>query len=318
MKAAPLPLRIASRGSPLALAQARLVQQALAKAHGWKAEDIDRLAPIHTVKTTGDRIQDRPLAQAGGKGLFVKEIEDALLQDEADIAVHSLKDMPAEQPAGLVLASVLPREIPYDALISKNNFDFKSLKKGANLGTSSVRRTAQVLRARPDLSISLLRGNVETRLKKLESGEADAILLACAGLARLGLSAKVSMVMDGEEFLPALCQGIVGIETREDDTRARDLLSAIDHNETHIAAQCERAFLASLDGSCRTPIAGLARVKDTTLSFTGEVLSLDGRQSWAASCTIALGKNPRQDAYKAGGRAGQDVRASAGESLPRF
>jgi len=318
MKAASPILRIASRGSPLALAQARLVQRMLATVHGWKPGDIDTLAPILTVKTSGDRIQDRPLAEAGGKGLFVKEIEDALLQDEADIAVHSLKDMPAHQPAGLTLAAVLPREIPHDALISRDHVAFTDLKKGAVLGTSSVRRTAQVLRARPDLSIVMLRGNVETRLKKLESGEADAILLARAGLARLGLTDVITEVLDREDFLPALCQGAIGLEIRQDDEKARGLCGAIDDAPSQIAAQCERGFLAALDGSCRTPIAGWAQVQGTKLSFTGEVLSLDGRNSWASSCGAVLSASPRDDAYRVGERAAADIRDRAGDSLPRF
>src|SRR5688500_10527761 len=181
-------LRIASRGSPLALAQAQLARAAIAKRQNWPKAEWEALAPILTFRTTGDRIQDRPLAEAGGKGLFVKEIEDALLQGEADLAVHSMKDMPAQQPRGLALVAVLPREDPSDVLIARNGGGFADLALGARLGTASVRRAAQALRLRPDLEIVMLRGNVETRLTKLARGDADATLLARAGLERLGLA----------------------------------------------------------------------------------------------------------------------------------
>jgi hydroxymethylbilane synthase len=207
-------VRLATRGSPLALAQTTLVRQALAEAHGWDPDELDEICPIRIFRTTGDRIQDRPLVEAGGKGLFVKEIEDALLEGDADIAVHSMKDMPAEQPAGLVIAAVLPREEPYDIFFARDGAPFDKLPENARLGTSSVRRQAQALRLRPDLKIVPLRGNVETRLLKLGRGEADAIMLARAGLIRLNLSLPDSEILAGEEWLPALCQGIVGIETR--------------------------------------------------------------------------------------------------------
>ena len=208
-------IRIASRGSPLALTQSRLVRSALAKAHGWPAAHIEELCPILAIRTTGDKIQDRPLADAGGKGLFVKEIEEALLAGEADIAVHSMKDMPAIQPPGLVIAAVLEREDPHDVFLGSDKQTFSRLKPNARLGTSSVRRQAQALRARPDLEIVALRGNVETRLAKLARGEADGIMLARAGLTRLGIKPDGAEVL--ADWLPALCQGAIGIEIRTND-----------------------------------------------------------------------------------------------------
>src|SRR5262249_20187597 len=276
-------LRIASRGSPLALTQSRLVRSALAAAHGWVETELDSLCPIIAMRTSGDRIVDRPLIEAGGKGLFVKEIEDALLQDEADIAVHSTKDMPAVQPAGLLIAAVLEREDPHDVFIASDGAPFARLKRNAKLGTSSVRRQAQALRLRPDLEIVLLRGNVETRLAKVRRGEADATLLARAGLQRLGIAVEEGELLD---WLPALCQGAIAIEIRADDCRVADLVKPIDHPASHLAIACERGFLAGLDGSCRTPIAGLAGLKNGALRFDGEVLTPDGRQSWTASRNI--------------------------------
>src|SRR5215467_2114086 len=208
-------LRLATRGSPLALAQAHLVRGALANAHDWEPDELEALCPIITVRTSGDRIQDRPLVEAGGKGLFVKEIEETLIAGGADIAVHSMKDMPAAQPHGLVIAAVLAREEPHDVFVAKNGNPFDSLEPGARLGTSSVRRVAQALRLRPDLKVVSLRGNVETRLLKLSRDEADAIVLARAGIARLRLSLPDSEVLD---WLPALCQGAIGIELRANDS----------------------------------------------------------------------------------------------------
>ena len=226
------PLRLATRGSPLAVAQAHLVRNSLAEAHGWDPEELDQICPIQIFKTSGDRIQDRPLIEAGGKGLFVKEIEDALLQEEADIAVHSMKDMPAAQPRRLTVTAVLPREEPYDIFLARDGAPFDKLPENARLGTSSVRRQAQALRLRPDLKIVSLRGNVETRLLKLARGEADAIMLAQAGVKRLNLSLPDAEVLSGDHWLPALCQGIIGIEAREDDAEVREILAAIDDPQT--------------------------------------------------------------------------------------
>jgi hydroxymethylbilane synthase len=311
-------LRLATRGSPLALAQARLVRAALANAHDWHPDEIEELCPILIVRTSGDKIQDRPLVEAGGKGLFVKEIEEALLKGDADIAVHSMKDMPAAEPKGLTIAAVLPREDPYDVFVAKNGTAFEDLKRGARLGTSSVRRAAQALRLRPDLKIVSLRGNVETRLLKLSRDEADAIILARAGISRLNLSLPDSEVLD---WLPALCQGAVGVEIRSKDARVRTLLEPIDDPKTHLAIAFERGFLAALDGSCRTPIAGLASLRPGNLHFTGEVLTLDGKESWSVARELALSGNPADDrkaAFAAGEDAAREIRKRAGAKLPRF
>jgi hydroxymethylbilane synthase len=310
-------LRIASRGSPLALAQSRLVRTALAAAHGW-ASDLDAVCPIIAMKTAGDRIQDRPLVEAGGKGLFVKEIEDALLVNAADIAVHSMKDMPAVQPEGLIIAAVLTREDPRDIFISKTGAPFAALRQDATLGTSSVRRQAQALRMRPDLKIVSLRGNVETRIAKLARDEADAIILAKAGVSRLKIALPMSEILD--DFLPALCQGAIGVEVRLGDTRTLEMVRPIDHAATHLAVACERGFLAALDGSCRTPIAGLAKVERGRLAFTGEVLTLDGGNFWRASRAMAVadGEQARQTACALGREAANEVRLHAGDKLPRF
>jgi hydroxymethylbilane synthase len=300
-------LRLGTRGSPLALAQASLVANALS-AQGTLCE-------IVTLKTSGDRIQDKPLADIGGKGLFVKELEEALLTDRIDFAVHSMKDVPADLPPGLALTAFLPREDPRDAFVARSVATLGDLPKGARLGTSSVRREAQVRRARPDLEIVLLRGNVDTRLARLDRGEMDGVLLAVAGLKRLGLAARATQILDGEDWLPALAQGAIGIEIRETDTNARELLNFLNHKPTEIALDCERAFQSALGGSCRSPIAGLARIEQGTLSFHGEVLSPDGRDQIRVSRKIALGHNPREEATHAGREAGESIRSRAARWL---
>jgi hydroxymethylbilane synthase len=244
-------LRIGTRGSPLALAQAHMTRAALAAAQGVAEDAIE----IVTIRTSGDRIQDRPLAEAGGKGLFTKEIEEALLAGIVDLAVHSAKDMPTVLPGGLMLAACLPREDVRDAFISRGAPSLRELPQAAVVGTASLRRQAMVKRLRPDVSVVPLRGNVETRIRKLEAGEVDATLLALAGLKRLGLADKATALLDVQEFLPAVGQGAITIEARSDDARIRELLARIDHADTSTALACERAFLAVLDGSCRTPIA---------------------------------------------------------------
>ncbi len=309
-------LRIASRGSPLALAQSRLVRSALAAAHGWDG-DLEQICPIIAMKTAGDRIQDRPLVEAGGKGLFVKEIEESLLANSADIAVHSMKDMPAFQPDGLIIAAVLPREDPRDIFIAKDGAPFSALAKDARLGTSSVRRQAQALRTRPDLKIVSLRGNVETRLAKLARGEADAIMLARAGVSRLNIALPTSQILD--DFLPALCQGAIGVEIRSGDTQTETLVTPIDDPASHLAIACERGFLGALDGSCRTPIAGLARIMGDRLAFSGEVLTVDGCQFWKASRDmLARQQQARQTAFAMGRETANEIRERAGPQLPRF
>src|SRR6478736_6006618 len=227
-------LRLGTRGSPLALTQARMVRAALARAHGLDPEQI----AIEAIRTSGDRIQDRPLADAGGKGLFTKEIEEALAAGAIDLAVHSSKDMPTVLPPGLVLSAFLEREDPRDAFISRSAKSIAELPRSASVGTASLRRQAMVKRQRPDLTIVPLRGNVETRLNKLDEGVADATLLALAGLKRLGLADAATAILDIEGFLPAVGQGAIGIETRADDTKTRDLLAAINHSDTASALTC--------------------------------------------------------------------------------
>jgi len=268
-------LRIGTRGSPLALWQAREVRAHLAAAHGVEPEAI----AIEAIRTTGDVIQDRPLSEAGGKGLFTKEIEQALLDKAIDLAVHSSKDMPTALPAGLELAACLPREDVRDAFISRKAISLTGLPHGAVVGTASLRRQAMVKRLRPDISVVTFRGNVDTRLKKLDEGVVDATLLALAGLKRLGREAAATAVLEVDAFLPAVGQGAIGIEVREADGRTCDLLAKINHAETLTALRTERAFLAVLDGSCRTPIAGHARIEGSSILFHGMILRPDGSEA---------------------------------------
>ena len=266
---------------------------------------------IVILKTSGDRIQDRTLADSGGKGLFVKELEEALLKEQIDLAVHSMKDVPTDLPPGLALTAFLPRQDPRDVFVSHKARMLTDLPKGARLGTSSVRRQAQALRARPDLEVVLLRGNVDTRLAKLDAGAMDGMLLALAGLVRLGLEGRATQILDGDGWLPALAQGAIGIEIRETDTDTREVATLLNHKPTELALDCERAFQAALDGSCRTPIAGLARIEGESLSFHGEVVAPDGSDFADTRFTIALGHNPRATAGEAGRKAGEALRPRA-------
>jgi hydroxymethylbilane synthase len=294
-------LRIGTRGSRLATAQADMVARNL-RARGTACE-------IVLVKTTGDRIQDRPLAEVGGKGLFTKELEEALLARTIDLAVHSMKDVPVVLPPGLTLAAILEREDPADVFISPVAASLHSLPVGARVGTSSVRRAAQLKRARSDLVPVLLRGNVDTRLRKLEEGSMDAIILALAGLRRLGLADRATEIFSTDKWLPSLAQGAVGIEIREDDVITRAAVQPLDHPATAIALACERAFQAALDGSCKTPIAGLAIYDDGRLSFRGEVLAPDGSDFVATEFEhISCGKD---DAVRAGREAGITLKPRA-------
>jgi len=272
-------LRIATRGSPLALAQAHEAADRLRAAHTALADDA--AIAFQTYRTTGDRLQTGTLAEAGGKGLFTKEIEQALLDTDADIAVHSMKDMPTELPAGLMIAAYLPRADFRDALIGGAQ-SLEDLPMGARVGTASLRRQAILKSLRPDLIIETLRGNVNTRLKRVAEGDFDATLLAAAGLTRLGMLNEASAILSPDEMLPAICQGIIGIECREDDQTTRQFLAAIDDRESRIAATAERAFLAALDGSCRTPIAGLARIEGENISLRGLIIRPDGSETLAA------------------------------------
>jgi hydroxymethylbilane synthase len=269
-------LRIGTRGSPLALAQAHEVRTRLMAAHGLPEDAFE----IRVYKTTGDTVQDRPLAEVGGKGLFTKEIEEALIAREIDLAVHSMKDMQTELPAGLGIGAVLPREDVRDAFISLKHASLAALPKGAVVGTSSLRRQAQVKRIRPDLEVVGFRGNVQTRLKKLADGVADATLLACAGLNRLGLADRITSPIEIDEILPAVAQGAIAIEIRSDDTKAAEAITPLNHKETAICVTAERAFLTRLEGSCRTPIAGLATLDGGTLKFRGMVFSVDGERAF--------------------------------------
>ena len=295
-------LRLGTRGSPLALKQAAMVRDALAAAHGFGPERIE----FHVIRTSGDRIQDRPLSEAGGKGLFAKEIEEALIDRRIDFAVHSSKDMPTFLPDGLVLTAFLKREDARDAFVSRKARTIAELPRGAIVGTSSPRRQALLRRMRPDLRIVDLRGNVETRLRKLDDGVADATLLALAGLKRLGLADVVAAVLELDAFLPAVGQGAIGIETRIDDARTRDLLAAINDPATATALTCERAFLAALDGSCRTPIAGHATVAGGRIDFRGMIVKPDGTEAFE---TVRAGAE--SDAERLGDEAGRELKGRA-------
>ncbi len=264
-------VRIGTRGSALALWQANHVLSLL------RGANAELEVEIVTIKTTGDKILDSPLAQVGGKGLFVKEIEEALLSGEVDLAVHSLKDVPAFFPDGLGLAAVLEREDPRDALLARRGASLDDLPKGARVGTSSLRRQAQILHLRPDLEIVTLRGNVDTRVRKLDSGDYDAIVLAAAGVKRMGLAGRVSAYLGVETLLPAVGQGAIGIETRVDDPETNGQVSSLEDHVTRTAVSAERAFLRQLEGGCQVPIAAHARVSGAAVSLTGLVASIDGR-----------------------------------------
>jgi hydroxymethylbilane synthase len=296
-------LRIGTRGSPLALAQSRMVQARLAAAHGLDPAAIE----IRVIRTTGDRIQDRPLSEAGGKGLFTKELEEALLASEIDLAVHSAKDMPTVLPDGLALMACLEREDPRDVLVSRKVKSFAALAQGAKVGTASLRRQAMVKRLRPDLRVEMLRGNVETRLRRIDEGDFDATLLALAGLRRLGLEHAAAAILNTDEFLPAVGQGAIVIEARTDDDRTRQYLSVIDHADTSTALMCERAFLGVLDGSCRTPIGGHAAISGSHVRFRGMILKPDGSESFETSReggiadAVALGQDAGAELKRRGG-----------------
>lgn len=296
-------LKIGTRGSILALAQAHETRDRLMKAHGLGEDAFE----IIVISTSGDRIQDRPLSEVGGKGLFTKEIEEALLDRRIDIAVHSSKDMPTVLPEGLHLSAFLEREDPRDVFIGRDAKTLDELPDGAVVGSSSLRRQALLRRARPDLKVVEFRGNVQTRLKKLADGVAEATLLAAAGINRLRLMRPEWHRLDLEVFPPAPAQGAIGIESRIGDRRIDDLLAPLDHAETERAVACERAFLASLDGSCRTPIAAHAVIEGEMLRFSGLILTPDGRQSHSVT-----GEGMVTDAEAIGLEAGTRIRSHAG------
>jgi len=282
----PVSLRIGTRGSPLAMAQTREFRTLLACAH---ACDENRFE-IVVIRTSGDMIQDRALAEAGGKGLFTKEIDAAMLAGEIGVAVHSSKDLPTVLPDGIVIAGYLPREDARDALVSARANTIEGLPAGGTIGTASLRRQAQVRRLRPDLRIGLLRGNVETRLGKAERGEFDATLLAYAGLKRLGLAHRATAILDIAAFLPAVGQGAIGLTARRDDAATLGVLAPILDKPTGRALAVERAFLAVLDGSCRTPIAGHAWIVDGIVHFRGMVLRADGSETFETCAKAGWGE----------------------------
>jgi hydroxymethylbilane synthase len=291
-------LKVGSRGSPLALAQTRQVCDRLAEAAGIARSDIE----IVIIRTTGDRIVDRSLAEAGGKGLFTKELDEALIAGAIDCAVHSAKDLPTLLPAGIVIAGCPPREDARDALICSVAASFAALPQGARLGSASPRRQAMASRARPDLKVGLLRGNVETRLRKAETGEVAATVLAYAGLKRLGLAHRATALLDTLAFLPAVGQGAIGFTARAGDEPTHRMLAAIADAETEQALRAERAFLGVLDGSCRTPIAGYAQAAAGRLAFRGMVLRTDGSEVFEVEISGAA-----DDAQRLGAAAGQDL-----------
>jgi hydroxymethylbilane synthase len=300
------PLLIGTRGSPLALWQAEHVRTLLVATSSLEEANIE----LRIITTSGDRVRDKPLRDFGGKGLFTKEIDEDLLGHKVDLAVHSMKDLPTVLPSGISVAAVLPRGDVRDAFISRQGHSLVALPPGAVVGSSSLRRQAQVRRLRPDLDIIDFRGNVETRLAKLERGSADATLLALAGLERLGLASHVTSVLSTEEMLPAVAQGAIGVGCRSDDVETRELMQALNDHASATAVACERAFLAQLDGSCRTPIAGLAQITNETLRFHGLVMNPAGTEWHEIEVTGAP-----SDAAKIGADAGRELLGRVGPNF---
>ena len=304
------PLRIGTRGSPLALAQAHETRRRLADAFDLVAEAFE----IVVIKTTGDNRAmidaDQPLKTIGGKGLFTREIEEALLAGGIDIAVHSMKDMPVAQPGGLALDTYLPREDVRDGFVSLAHVGLDALPAGARIGSSSLRRRAQMMARRPDLELVEFRGNVQTRMRKLGEGVADATFLAMAGLRRLDMVHVARTALEPEDMLPAVAQGAIGIERRAGDTRVAAMLEAIHDAETGQRLVAERAFLAGLDGSCQTPIAGLAELAGGDLRLRGEILRPDGSEVITDDVSV-----PVADGAEAGAEMARKMRAQAGEGF---
>ncbi len=313
------PVRIGARGSKLSLAQAGIMQRRIAAALGvdpGDAEAVAKAAPLIVITTSGDRIQDRRLLEVGGKGLFTKEIEEAMMEGRIDCAIHSLKDMPAILPEGLCIAAIPEREDPRDAFLSRGPASLADLPQGAVLGTASLRRQAQALHLRPDLDVRLLRGNVDTRLAKLEAGEADAILLAMSGLKRLGLGHLPKSLIDPIECPPAPGQGALAIETRISDIDA-PWLEAVRHRPTMVAVAAERGALTALEGSCKTPIGAHARMSEGSLHLIVEALSPDGRHRFRHSGSTELSQAPDPEiaARALGLSLGEAVKAEGGELI---
>ena len=309
-------VRIGTRASKLALAQAGMMQRRIAVALGGTEADGPLIAPLVHITTSGDRIQDRRLLEVGGKGLFTKEIEEALLDGRIDCAIHSLKDMPALLPPGLAIAAVPEREDPSDAFLSARWESLADLPQGARLGTASLRRQAQALYQRPDLDVVMLRGNVDTRLAKLEAGEADAIILALAGLRRLGLGDLPNSLWDPQECPPAPGQGALAIETR-DDLADQPWLAALHHGPTAIAVAAERGAMIALEGSCKTAIGAYGRTLAGTLQLTVEALTPDGAHRFRREARAEIGEGPQAEdkARQIGLNLGLQVLAEGGEML---
>jgi hydroxymethylbilane synthase len=307
-------VRIGTRASKLALAQAGLVQRQIAAALGGSAEAVDEIAPLVRITTTGDKVQDRRLLEIGGKGLFTKEIEEALLDGRIDCAVHSLKDMPSELPPGLVIGAIPEREDPRDAFLSRKARRLADLPANAFLGTSSLRRQAQALHQRPDLKIVNLRGNVDTRLAKLDAGEADAIIAALAGLKRLGLADRAASILDPAEAPPAPGQGALAIEVRAKDADAPWLKSLI-HAPAQIAVAAERGALAALEGSCKTAIGAYARLEGARLTLIVEALTPDGARRFRREGEAILAGEAEAAARSLGLALGEQVRREGGDAL---
>lgn len=301
-------LTIGTRGSPLALYQAYLVRSLLMAAH---KSDATRF-PIQIYKTSGDRLRG-DLAEFGGKGLFTKELEVALTEGHIDLAVHSMKDVPTRSQPDLMISSILQREDPRDAFMSNNVKKLMDLPKGAVVGTASIRRRAQLLSVRPDISFTLLRGNVGTRLEKLGRGDCDATFLACAGLKRLDQEHIITEAISTDLMLPAPAQGAIGIECRREDLVAKNLIAPLNHQETHWAVTAERAFLMALDGSCKTPIAALAEFHGETLEFRGAVFSKDGRDVFRRATEIKC--RSFEDAFALGLSLGYELKAEIGDRV---
>lgn len=299
------PIRIGTRGSPLALAQANETRARLLAAHPWmRPEQVE----IKVIRTSGDRLAEQPLSEAGGKGLFTREIEEALAAGAIDIAVHSMKDMPTGLPNGLAIVCLLEREDPRDALISRSAASIAGLPRGAVVGSASPRRQALLLRARPDLKLVALRGNVQTRLAKVDTGALDATVLAVAGLRRLGLLGRATQIIPVEEMLPAVAQGAIGLEARINDGEIAALLQPLNHPPTEYRVRCERALLAALDGSCRTPIAALAEIgADGRLHLRAQIVRPDGGELHKTARDGGIG-----DAERIGRDAGAELRGRAG------
>ena len=300
------PLRIGTRGSPLALAQAYETRERLSIAFGLSLDSFE----IVVIKTTGDKVLNRPLKEIGGKGLFTKEIEEALLQESIDIAVHSMKDMPVQQPDGLILDTFLPREDVRDAFVSRIHKSLADIPQGATVGTSSLRRKAQLMSKRPDLKIVEFRGNVQTRLKKLDDGVAECTFLAVAGLNRLNMEDIITAPISTDEMLPAVAQGAIGIERREKDIKVATMLEAIHNSTTGLLLSAERAFLEALDGSCETPIAGLAEFKNENLRFRGEILKTDGSEVFSDEQVVS-----KEDATLVGIEMARKLLSQAGNDF---